>query len=238
MHAAVRHIILHDRDAPWDVAELGVPINQEDLAGTLMTFACIVLAGLQRLGLEVSDAERDAYFEYWMVVGRVMGVHEVLIPANFDEGRQLAQLIFRGQGASSPQGRELASDLLQGYQRLLPRPLHGMPASMMHFFLQPEALTGRNIAEMLAVPAPDWTLGVTRMAVGMDHFLAKYGIDNPLASHMAGLVGRELVEGLIVHERANRAPYAIPHELRQLWAKGPTGGAAGSATFERQANAS
>src|SRR5687768_16325233 len=36
MHAAVRHLIRSDPKNPWDVKELGVPINQEDLAGTLM----------------------------------------------------------------------------------------------------------------------------------------------------------------------------------------------------------
>src|SRR5439155_16091528 len=32
MHAAIRHFLLNDRDRPWDQAELGIPINQEDLA--------------------------------------------------------------------------------------------------------------------------------------------------------------------------------------------------------------
>jgi hypothetical protein len=220
MHAAVRHLIQHDSSAPWDVFALGVPVNQEDLAGTLMTFGYIVLAGLERLALPVSEAEREAYFHCWMVIGRIMGVREDLIPANLAEGRSLAWHIFKTQGQSSPQGKELASALVKGYQGLLPTLLHGMPASMMHFFLQPEALTGRNIAEMLGVPAPNWTLGVTRLAVGFDALLAKYGIENPLESGIAGLVGRELIEGFLRVERVNRTPFSIPLELQQQWATG------------------
>jgi hypothetical protein len=218
MHAAVRHLIQHDSKAPWDTAELGMPINQEDLAGTLMTFAYIVLAGLERLGFEVSEVEREAYFQCWMVIGRIMGVREDLIPANVALGRSLAWQIFQAQGLATTQGQDLASALIKGYQQLLPHPLHGMPASMMHFFLQPEALTGRNIAEMLRVPPPDWTLGVTRFAVGVDEFLAKHGIGNPLASEMAGMVGRELINGFLHVERANRAPFSIPTDLQEEWA--------------------
>src|SRR5690606_21151437 len=50
MHAMVRHLIQHDPEQPWD-ASLGVPINQEDLAGTLMTFSWLTLDGLAKLGV-------------------------------------------------------------------------------------------------------------------------------------------------------------------------------------------
>jgi hypothetical protein len=217
MHAAVRHLIQHDPGSPWDTQALGMPINQEDLAGTLMTFAYIVLEGLDRLGFEIDALEREAYFQCWMVIGRIMGVREDLIPSSVEEGRQLAFQIFRAQGLSTPQGKELASALIAGYQSMLPRPLHGMPASMMHFFLQPESLTGRNIAQMLGLPPPDWTLGVTRFAVGVDEFLAKHGIGNPLGSELAGMVGREFIKGFLRAERANRAPFSIPLDLQQQW---------------------
>lgn len=221
MHAAVRHLIRHDAGSGWNAEQLGVPINQEDLAGTLMTFAYIVLAGLDRLGLEISQAEREAYFQCWMVIGRVMGVRDDLIPTNIDEGRSLAQQIFKAQGQASTEGQELARDLIGGYQQMLPPPLEGMPASMMHFFLQPEPLTGRNIAEMLALPPPDWTLSVTKVAVGIDNFLDKFGLDNPLASRIAGFVGRELINGFLRVERVNRTPFAIPPDLHALWRTSP-----------------
>jgi len=218
MHAAVRHLIRHDPSAPWDSALLGVPVNQEDLAGTLMTFAYIVLAGLERLGLPVSAAEREAYFHCWMAIGRMMGVREDLIPANVSEGRELAWQIFNTQGQSTPQGKELAKDLIVGYQQLLPRFLDGMPASMMHFFLEKELLTGRNIAAMLDVPPPDWTLSVTRLAVSLDDFLSKHGIDNPLSSSVAGFIGRELIKGFLRAERMpGRATFSIPVDLHEQW---------------------
>jgi len=106
---------------------------------------------------------------------------------------------------------------VRGYQGLLPEPLSGMPASMMHFFLGPEVLTGRNIADMLGLPAPDWTFGVTHMAVELDELLFKLGIDNPLTSKLAGLVGRALIRAFLSAERADRAAFSIPLSLHALW---------------------
>ena len=218
MHAAVRHLITHDPGASWDTATLGVPINQEDLAGTLMTFAYIVLAGLERLNLTVSEEDREAYFDCWMVIGRIMGVREDMLPSSVEEGRALAYQIFKDQGQSTPQGRELAKDLIGGYQTLLPSFLDGMPASMMHFFLEKESLTGRNIAAMLGVPEPDWTLSVARLAVGFDQFLNKHGIENPLTSSLAGFIGRELVKGFLLAERGpGRVSFSIPSDLHEQW---------------------
>ena len=43
LHAAIRHWLTHpDRVPPWDQVKLGVPINQMDLAGTVLAFALVV----------------------------------------------------------------------------------------------------------------------------------------------------------------------------------------------------
>src|SRR5688572_8391504 len=63
MHASIRHLIQNDPAAPWDVQELGVPINQEDLLGTPMTFTWLILDGLARLGVRLTPQEQQAYLE-------------------------------------------------------------------------------------------------------------------------------------------------------------------------------
>ncbi len=142
MHAAVRHLITHDAAAPWDDA-LGVPINQEDMAGTLMTFSYLVLDGLRRLGVHLSDEDQDAYLHAWRVIGQVMGIQPALIPAGVAEARALTELIHRRQIAASPEGRALTAALVEGYQGLLPAAhLRGAPASFLHFFLDRGSLHG------------------------------------------------------------------------------------------------
>src|SRR5829696_7386810 len=54
MHAAIRHLLRTDTSVTWNANELGVPINQEDLLGTLMTFTWLILDGLNRLGIRLT----------------------------------------------------------------------------------------------------------------------------------------------------------------------------------------
>jgi hypothetical protein len=56
MHAAVRHLALAGDE--WD-ADWGTPINQEDLAFTLMTFSLSVLDAIEKLGTTISADEAD-----------------------------------------------------------------------------------------------------------------------------------------------------------------------------------
>lgn len=55
------------------------PINQADLLGTLLSFSAAPLASLQRMGLSLTQAERDAYLSVWRYVGYLMGVDDRLV---------------------------------------------------------------------------------------------------------------------------------------------------------------
>ena len=65
MHAIVRHMIGHDphaRPNPSDAhlrAQFGVPINQEDMVYTLMTFSYVVVQGFSDMGYAMTREERD-----------------------------------------------------------------------------------------------------------------------------------------------------------------------------------
>ena len=113
MHAAIRHLLLHSTRAPWDLADLGLPINQEDLAGTLMTFSWQIMDGLSQLGLPLEAEEQEAYLDSWKAVGHLMGVHPTLIPQNIADAKILTDTIERRQIAASPEGKDLAQALLQ-----------------------------------------------------------------------------------------------------------------------------
>jgi hypothetical protein len=110
LHASIRHLILTD-SRPWDTA-LGVPINQEDLAGTMMTFSTVILDGLRKFDITVPPAHAAAYLDAWCVIGRMMGIREELIPEDLESARVLTDTIQRRQIATSPEGRRLTSALL------------------------------------------------------------------------------------------------------------------------------
>ncbi len=71
MHGAIRN--LAQNSGTWK-AEYGLPINQEDLAGTLMSFSWVALDGLAKIGITLSSADGEAYLHCWLR-GRAFAGH-------------------------------------------------------------------------------------------------------------------------------------------------------------------
>lgn len=83
MHALVRGAM--NRRDDWDYENWDTPINQIQLAGTLMLFSLANLAGCQAMGMSFSDTEREAVFHFWRYVGQLMGIHPELVPTSEED---------------------------------------------------------------------------------------------------------------------------------------------------------
>src|SRR3954453_13064947 len=93
LHASIRHLIRHS--GRWDVEADGVPICQEDLAGTLISFSWLVVESLRRLGIELSDAQAEDYHYRWRVIGEMLGVDPAAIPLDLAAARELTDVMAR-----------------------------------------------------------------------------------------------------------------------------------------------
>ena len=124
IHAAVRDLI-RCHDPTWR-DEYGTPINQEDMAGTLLSFSYAVIDGLQRLGLNPAAADAEAYCHCFRVAGQLLGIQAPLLPSSLDAAKELAHLI-RGRQivGSSEAGREMTAALLRLMDEAYPWPLKG-----------------------------------------------------------------------------------------------------------------
>ncbi len=146
LHAATRRLIVNDPENPWE-EELGVPINQEDLAGTLMVFTHIILDGLAKLGITVSAEEAQGYLETWRVIARMLGIREELIPTTPADAKGLCDTIQRRQVASSPEGTAMTNALLQMMEhKMPPGPWRAWPAALMRHFLPGDVADNFGIA--------------------------------------------------------------------------------------------
>lgn len=67
----------------YDVEKNGVPINQEDLLGTLCAFSTAPLAMLQRIGVTPTAQERKDFIALWRHVGFYMGIEPALLRRAF-----------------------------------------------------------------------------------------------------------------------------------------------------------
>src|SRR5262249_11739787 len=145
MHATIRYLLQHDPKKPWHVGEFGVPINQEDLAGTLMTFSIAILRGLKKLHINVPSDQAQSYLDAWKVVGRMMGIVDTLIPTTVADANELADRIFSRQTNPSDEGRAMTTALREAMKaRVLP-PFKGFVDAMFRYLLPDEVADGFGI---------------------------------------------------------------------------------------------
>jgi hypothetical protein len=219
MHAAVRHLIRHDPNLPWNEAELGVPINQEDMAGTLNAFSFVVLEGLRALNIDLTREEQESYLYVWQAVGRILGLDDRLNPTSVEDARKMSQLIRRRHVAYSPEGEAMMTALIQAMQEMIPgRFLDGIPASMIRYFLDQDLYQGVNVADLMRVPKPDWTSIIPLAIREVSGFRDWVGDNTQVAARLLRFISTDLVEGMLVVERGGqRTPFSIPERLQDLW---------------------
>jgi hypothetical protein len=87
MHALVRYRL--SRAPKWDVAQLGLPINQVDMQATYLAFSVVQLLALRMTGVLVSRRESAAVMHLWRYIGWLMGVDDALLCDDEREGRVL-----------------------------------------------------------------------------------------------------------------------------------------------------
>jgi hypothetical protein len=200
MHAAVRHLIKArsaQRPDMWH-PDWGTPINQEDLAGTLLSFSYVVADPMRRLGVRVSDEDIEAYLHLWNVVGHLLGLRDEMLARDAADAAALVDTIRRRQFEASQAGQELTCALLQLMDELTP--LHQfddtIPPLVRH-------LIGDETADLLNVPKSSLTDDLGRLTRIVDwfyvHILGHIEYDLPcyrLISRLAPSLGRELLETL------------------------------------------
>lgn len=108
-------------DSPWDFETFGYPVNQEDLAYTLLTFGLVIPRGLARWGVTVDEAERDGFLHLWKVVGHVMGIDARLLTDQWQEAETLFSRIQARQAGHSSAGMALTEALMGFLGEYLPR---------------------------------------------------------------------------------------------------------------------
>ena len=78
LHAKVRRALLKSTKTKWDAEKNGIPINQQDMAATLLAFSVNVLLGIEIVaGRPLSESEQRDYLALWRYLGWLLGVDTV-----------------------------------------------------------------------------------------------------------------------------------------------------------------
>lgn len=115
MHAMVRRSV--SRRPDWNAAELGLPINQTDMAATYLGFSVVLLVIVRAMGVPVTPAEGRAEMHMWKYIVWLMGVDERWLVDTEHDGRVLLYQMLLAQTppdeTSVQLGRALMADCLR-----------------------------------------------------------------------------------------------------------------------------
>ena len=111
IHSAVRQFLWGS--GKWDADKYDQPINQEDMAGTVLEFDFMVSRGIANLGINLTHEEKSLMQYFWRYAGYVLGVDEALLPASLDEQEMLALQLVTHLYSPTPDSEKLAKALLR-----------------------------------------------------------------------------------------------------------------------------
>lgn len=211
IHASIRHYL---RRLDWDEKKYGAPINQEDMAGTLMAFSALPLDGLEQLNIKLSDESKDAYIHTWAVVGHFMGVDHDIIPKTYAQSHGLGEAIFLTQIKASESGVVLQEALVEYVEDVLPGRFKEIPKAMIHYFIGDEAseAIGLKIKHNWLDRFIENTMGFVFREDEVNH---PHG---PLWNKISSEIQVHLMQGLINHYNKHRkVTFFIPPSLRADW---------------------
>ena len=213
IHAAIRQFLAAEG---WDEENLGLPINQEDMAMTLMTFSVAVLDGLDQFGIQEPQPLKEAYFQTWRAIGFNLGVVEELLPNNIAEGRLLMNKILNRQAAATEEGQLLTRSLIDFAQAMLKsEKLAPAPETLIRY------LIGQKYAGMLGIqPAGGCLTALLPHAI---QALFRLGerledkVDGPLDEALEFL-SRQTVKAMVGYfDNYKGRNFQIPQAMQREW---------------------
>jgi mpaB/rubber oxygenase-like protein len=223
MHAAVRVLIRerHKQQPNLWHHDWGTPINQEDLAATMLVFWYVVGEPMSRLGVDVSDEDKDAYLHLWNVIGHQLGVCDELLISDITQANALIDRIRRRQFKASPEGQDMTRALLVLLDQLTPTHEFDktIPPLIRH-------LIGNETADLLLVPQSNLG-GLIKLFEQITNcfYVRIFGRagkrDSERYDFVSAIVrpfGHELLLEMFKLERGGeRAPFALPDHLARSW---------------------
>jgi hypothetical protein len=171
----------------WDSDILGVPVNQEDLLATLLSFTSVVFRALDHMGIPLGLADQEPYLQLWANVGNLLGIanaESVLRPA---EAAALADVIATDLHAPSAAGRHLMDVLMGEMELSMPWGLRKLPRTLVRH------LVGAEVADMLAVPPSAWWGGLLPMLASLNRATVRLPSGRAVLQAPSRLLGRSMI---------------------------------------------
>ncbi|MBR9921586.1 MAG: DUF2236 domain-containing protein [Bacteroidetes bacterium] len=212
IHASIRRFTGRQN---WDGEALGVPVNQEDLAVTLMTFSVSMVDALRQFGVAVAPDREEAFYHCWKNIGLLLGCSPEMIPDDLASGRKLLEQILDRQAAPSEPGKLLTKALLNFADHTLKGRLKPVPP-----FLISE-LIGQERAQMLDIQPPAGCLGIWLPAFLSSLLQLGERLEDKFEGPMDLLIeelGRQTVKAMVGYfDKFEKRSFAVSGQMTRRW---------------------
>ena len=212
-----------ERQEAWDSQTLGAPVNQEDVAYTLLTFGLIIPKGLEKWGIPISQEEKDAFLHLWKLIGHVMGIEDGVLTDQWDEAEALFALVQQRQCGGSPDGVALTEALIGMMDDYLPKlpgvKLNSMPVELIvsqmgekfgKDLISPE--TWKSSRPCLLRPAYAFLGGVAKLYFGLrTAYLKSFPLLGDISANLVHEVGEAIIDSW--RDAYRRVPFFVPNSL-------------------------
>ena len=227
MHSASR-LLIQGKD--WDTERDGLPVNQEDLIGTLTTFGCTPLLHITKLGVTVSDEEREDFWYFWRIAGQILGIDVDAMPVDFAEAQLFFTRVQERHCGKSNEGIELTKALLTFYTGIVPGAsvFPGLVPGVVRY------LAGDAVSDALEVPHTRWK-GILEGNRLVFRLLQSIQTHSNIVNGFVNRMGLKLLSHEAVRMGGGRtAEFRIPEALRRAWRLPPYGSAPRTARVIRE----
>ncbi len=211
IHAAIRHFISKD----WDEAKLGKPINQEDMALTLMTFSISLLDGLKQMAIDEDEDLLHAYFERWRAIGVLLGVSTDLIPESIHDGRILLNRILERHSGASEAGKLLTKALVEFSKESIPGKIFDItPEALISYFVGVETAKKLGINTSFGC----FGFGIPAIVASIFNLVEKLEDKSDKIVHITNKLSKKLVFAMVDYfDDYKQRKFEVPHEFKSSW---------------------
>lgn len=161
LHAAIRFYTV--KSSKWNT-DWGLPVNQEDMCGTNLSFSFLVIRGLRKFGLTISYDDQQAFMHLWNVIGFLLGLDERLLPETGKEALQLEEAIRQRNFKSSAHGQALTRSLTKYFAVVDAAFPEKQTMQLMRYLL------GDEVADLLALPQQQAPISTVRFLKLISNF--------------------------------------------------------------------
>lgn len=213
LHAGIRNIA--DKYLPNYRAQYGVPVNHEDMLATIMGFSYLIIMGLRRLGVTLTEEEEEDILYLWRIFSLTMGIHPQGEPNSFayipdtveDAGIFYNTYVRRHfvSASENPIGVALAQANIKMIEDLMPKALHGLVRDATRIYTY--ELIGPEGCARIGITQPTGH-GLMRKIL---HSIMPLAED--LSHHN---IAQRMFQHLIKEEYGGRFEFWIPNAMKNL----------------------